>query len=165
MFIQNFILGPSLFFFQNTEGVIFYHLMFTMLSNLILLFIGFLSQSKYSMLGTFRAFIHVISLDLYVTVVYVILVFSSASGNFYDYATTQSPVAYSWLFMPLSFTFIIILLLESKRAPFDHVETESEVVAGYATEFSGVYLLVFYLVEYMHLIISSMHFVILFTGS
>jgi NADH-quinone oxidoreductase subunit H len=56
------------------------------------------------------------------------------------------------------------MLLESKRAPFDHVETESEVVAGYATEFSGIYLLTFYLVEYFHLIISANHFVIFFMG-
>lgn len=56
------------------------------------------------------------------------------------------------------------MLLESKRAPFDHVETESEMVAGYATEYSGIFLLTFYLVEYFHLIISANHFTILFLG-
>jgi NADH-quinone oxidoreductase subunit H len=59
---------------------------------------------------------------------------------------------------------LILMLLESKRAPFDHVETESEVVSGYATEFSGIYLLTFYLVEYFHLIISANHFSIFFLG-
>jgi len=53
--------------------------------------------------------------------------------------------------------FIILFLLESKRTPFDHAETESEVVAGYAVEYSGTMLLIIYLAEYFHLVISSVH--------
>lgn len=56
------------------------------------------------------------------------------------------------------------MLLEAKRTPFDHTETEAEVVAGYATEYSGTMLLVFYLAEYLHLIIASSHFIICFIG-
>jgi NADH-quinone oxidoreductase subunit H len=54
--------------------------------------------------------------------------------------------------------------LESKRAPFDHAETEAEVVAGYATEYSGGMLLIIYLAEYLHLIIASIHFILFFVG-
>jgi NADH:ubiquinone oxidoreductase subunit H len=68
------------------------------------------------------------------------------------------------LYSPAAATFVVILLLEAKRAPFDHAETESEVVAGYAVEYSGSMLLIFFLAEYLHLIISSMHFVIFFLG-
>jgi len=68
------------------------------------------------------------------------------------------------LYAPAASGFIIILLLEAKRAPFDHAETESEVVAGYAVEYGGPMLLVFYLAEYLHLIISSVHFIIFFCG-
>jgi NADH:ubiquinone oxidoreductase subunit H len=57
-----------------------------------------------------------------------------------------------------------VLFLESKRAPFDHSETESEVVAGYATEYNGPMLLMFFLCEYLHLIIASIHFCIFFLG-
>ena len=56
------------------------------------------------------------------------------------------------------------MMLEAKRAPFDHAETEAEVVAGYATEYSGSMLLIFYLSEYIHLIIASLQFVIFFLG-
>jgi len=164
VFIQNFIFAPSMFFFYNVDGLIFYHLILVMLSNIILIVIGFLSQSKYSILGVFRALVHVVSMDVYVTVTYVLLVFSSFSGNFHDYATTQATFNYVLIFAPAAFMFLIIMLLESKRAPFDHVETESEVVAGYATEYGGIYLMTFYLVEYFHLIISANHFVILFLG-
>lgn len=164
LFIQNFIFAPSLMFLYNVDGVIFFHLILVMGSNLILIFIGFLSQSKYSLIGVFRGFVHVVSLDVYITVIYVLLVWLNASGNFHDYVQNQSSVLVSVLFAPIFFLFLVILLLESKRAPFDHVETESEVVAGYATEYSGIYLLTFYLVEYFHLIISANHFVVLFLG-
>jgi len=54
--------------------------------------------------------------------------------------------------------------LESKRAPFDHSETESEVVAGYSTEYNGPMLLMFFLAEYLHLIIAAIHFSLFFIG-
>lgn len=165
IFVQNFVFAPSLFLFNNLDGLIFYHLILVMFSNIILIMIGYISQSKYSLLGVFRAFVHVVSMDIFVTIVYVLLVLFSASGNFHDFAVSQTPTAFAFLMAPLSFVFLIILLLESKRAPFDHVETESEVVAGYATEYSGLYLLTFYLVEYFHLIISANHFTIVFLGS
>ena len=57
---------------------------------------------------------------------------------------------------------MILLILESKRTPFDHAETEAEVVAGYATEYGGPMLLMFFLCEYLHLIIAALHFVVFF---
>ena len=164
LFIQNFIFAPSAFFLANLDGLIFYHLILVMLSNIILILIGFLSQSKYSIIGVFRALVHVVSMDIYITVTYALLVFLAFSGNFHDYVLTQLQVPFILLLAPAGFMFLIIMLLESKRAPFDHVETESEVVAGYATEYGGIYLLTFYLVEYFHLIIAANHFVILFAG-
>jgi NADH-quinone oxidoreductase subunit H len=68
------------------------------------------------------------------------------------------------MFAPASAGFIIVLFLESKRAPFDHAETESEVVSGYATEYNGPMLLMFFLAEYLHLIISAIHFILFFMG-
>jgi NADH-quinone oxidoreductase subunit H len=68
------------------------------------------------------------------------------------------------LYSPIASIFVLLLLLESKRTPFDHAETESEVVAGYAVEYSGPMLLMFYLAEYLHLVISAVHFVLFFVG-
>ncbi len=56
------------------------------------------------------------------------------------------------------------MLLEAKRTPFDQTETESEVVSGYQVEYSGPMLLIFYLAEYMHLVISAVHFTLFFFG-
>ena len=66
--------------------------------------------------------------------------------------------------MPIASSFLILFLLESKRTPFDHAETESEVVAGYAVEYSGPMLLMIYLAEYLHLVIASVHFILFFLG-
>jgi NADH-quinone oxidoreductase subunit H len=68
------------------------------------------------------------------------------------------------LYAPAASGFIVILFLESKRAPFDHAETEAEVVAGYSTEYNGPMLAVILLAEYLHLVISSIHFIIFFFG-
>lgn len=126
--------------------------------------VGLLSQSRYAIIGTVRALIHVISLDIFVTLLYSLLILSSQSANFHDFILAQDLVWFIVLYGPAAFVFVIILLLESKRTPFDHAETESEVVAGYATEYSGAMLLIFYLAEYLHLIISSVHFIIFLGG-
>jgi NADH-quinone oxidoreductase subunit H len=68
------------------------------------------------------------------------------------------------LYSPAASSFLIIFLLESKRTPFDHAETEAEVVAGYAVEYNGSMLLMIFLAEYLHLIIASIHFVLFFLG-
>lgn len=164
IFIQNFIFGPNMFLFNNVNGLIFYHIILVIITNILLILIGFLSKSKYSIIGVIRGIVHVVAMDIFVTVVYVLIVLSNQSGNFNELPIIQYNFYFLILFSPLSFGFLIIMLLESKRAPFDHVETEAEVVAGYATEHGGIFLLVFYLCEYMHLIIAANHFSIFFLG-
>lgn len=164
LFIQNFIFGPSMFIFDKVDGLIFYHLILVILSNIVLTIIGYLSQSKYSLIAIVRGIVHVISVDVFISVAYIITLFNTQSGNFHDFSIFQNNTSILTLYLPLIFGFIIILLVESKRAPFDHIETEAEVVAGYATEHSGIFLLIFYLSEYMHLIISANHFTIFFLG-
>ena len=164
LFSQNFIWGPSMFLFENVDSLILYHLLLVLFGNIFFVLVGLLSQSKYAIIGTIRSLIHVISLDIFVTLLYSLLVLSSQSANFHDFILTQNTYWFFFLYSPAASAFIIILLLESKRTPFDHAETESEVVAGYAVEYSGPMLLIFYLAEYLHLIISSVHFIIFFLG-
>lgn len=164
LFTQNFLFNQSLFLFEKFDGLIFYHLILVLISNIILVLIGFFSQSKYSLIGVIRSVVHVISLDIFITIIYILIIFIIQSGNFLDLVIYQTNILFFMLLAPISFSFLIILLVEAKRAPFDHIETESEVVAGYATEHSSIFLLIFYLAEYMHLIISANHFTIFFLG-
>jgi NADH-quinone oxidoreductase subunit H len=164
MFSQNFVWGPSLFIFENVDSLILYHLILVLLSNIFLILVGLLSQSRYAIIGTIRAIVHTISLDIFVTILYSLLVFSSQSANFHDFINAQNIYWFFFLYSPAASAFVVVLLLESKRAPFDHSETESEVVAGYAVEYSGPMLMIFFLAEYLHLIISAVHFVVFFVG-
>lgn len=163
-FSQNFIFGPSLFLFENVDSLILYHLILILLSNILFVLVGLLSQSRYAIIGTVRSLVHILSLDIFITILYSLLVFSSQSANFHDFIINQNIYWFFFLYSSIGSAFIIILLLEAKRTPFDHAETESEVVAGYAVEYSGAMLMLFLLCEYLHLVISSVHFVIFFCG-
>jgi len=150
--------------FFALEAMILYHLILVLFGNIFFSIVGLLSQSRYAIIGTIRSIVHVISLDIFITVIYALLVFSSQSTNFHDFALAQNIYWFGFIYSPFASAFVLIFLLESKRAPFDHAETESEVVAGYATEYSGTMLLIIYLAEYLHLIIASVHFVLFFIG-
>lgn len=163
-FSQNFVWGPSMFIFENVDSMILYHLILILFGNIFFSVVGLLSQSRYAILSIVRALVHVISLDIFITVVYSLLVFSAQSANFHDFVLAQNLYWFCFLYAPAASGFVIIFILESKRTPFDHSETEAEVVAGYATEYSGGSLLLIYLCEYYHLLIASMHFILFFMG-
>jgi NADH:ubiquinone oxidoreductase subunit H len=149
---------------DSVDSMILYHLVLILLSNIFFSVVGLLSQSRYAIIGTVRGLVHVISLDIFITVIYSLLVFSAQSANFHDFVLFQSTYWCLFLYAPAASGFVLILFLESKRAPFDHSETEAEVVAGYSTEYNGSMLLMFFLAEYLHLVISAIHFIIFFIG-
>lgn len=164
LFSLNFVWGPSMFLVDSIDSMILYHLILVLLSNIFFSIVGLVSQSRYAIISTVRGLVHVISLDIFITLLYSLLVFTSQSANFHDFVLTQTGYWYLWLYAPAASAFVVVLFLESKRAPFDHAETESEVVAGYATEYNGPMMLMFFLCEYLHLIISTIHFILFFLG-
>jgi len=164
LFSLNFIWGPSLFLVDSVDSMILYHLILILLSNIFFSVLGLVSQSRYAIIGTVRGLVHIISLDIFITVLYSMLVLISQSSNFHDFVLTQVSYWYIVIYAPAASGFIIVLFLESKRAPFDHAETESEVVAGYSTEYNGPMLLMIFLAEYFHLVISVLHFILFFLG-
>ena len=151
-----------MFLIDSVDSMILYHLILILMSNIFFSLVGLLSQSRYAIIATVRGLVHMISLDIFITIIYSLLVFVSQSANFHDFVLNQYSYWYLLLFAPIGSAFIVILFLESKRAPFDHAETESEVVAGYSTEYNGPMLLMFFLAEYLHLIISAVHFILFF---
>jgi NADH:ubiquinone oxidoreductase subunit H len=164
LFCLNFIWGPSLFIVESVDSMVLYHLVLILWSNIFFSLLGLLSQSRYAIISTVRGLVHVISLDIFITVLYSLLVFVSQSTNFHDFIVVQSTYWNFFLYAPAASSFVVVLFLESKRAPFDHAETESEVVAGYSTEFNGTMLLVIFLCEYLHLVISAVQFSMFFIG-
>jgi len=153
-----------MFIFENVDSMVLYHLILVLFGNIFFVILGLLSQSRYAIIATARSLVHVISLDIFITIIYSLLVFSAQSANFHDFVLVQNMYWFLFLYSPAASGFLILLLLESKRTPFDHAETEAEVVAGYAIEYSGCMLLMIFLAEYLHLIISSIHFILFFLG-
>ena len=147
---------------NGVDAMVLYHLVLILVSNIFFSAIGILSQSRYAIIGTIRGLVHVISLDIFITLVYSTLVLASQSSNFHDFVINQNSYWYALLYSPIVSSFLLILFLESKRAPFDHAETESEVVAGYSTEINGPMLLIIFIAEYAHLVISALHTVLFF---
>jgi len=90
LFSQNFIFGPSMYLFENVDSLILYHLVITLLGNILFMLVGLLSQSRYAIIGTIRALIHVLSLDIFVTIMYSLLIFSAQSAHFHDFVVTQN---------------------------------------------------------------------------
>ncbi|MCD6162188.1 MAG: NADH-quinone oxidoreductase subunit NuoH [candidate division Zixibacteria bacterium] len=122
-------------------------------------FAGWSANSKYSLLGGLRASAQMISYEigLGLSVVGVLMLaqtFSLAeivrlqSGSILDWYFFKQPVAF--------FLFFVSALAETNRLPFDLPECESELVAGYHTEFAGMKFSVFFLGEYTHMLIVSM---------
>lgn len=159
-----FALFLAYFDFLYLDSMVLLFLVNVLICDIFFTLSGLLSPSRYSIIGTVRGLVHVISLDIFITIIYSILVMVSQSTNFYDFILSQNLFFNFIIFINLSFIFILILILESKKTPFDHAETEAEVVAGYSTEYSGPTLMMLYLAEYMHLVIASVVFVIFFLG-
>jgi len=76
--------------FFALEAMILYHLILVLFGNIFFSIVGLLSQSRYAIIGTIRSIVHVISLDIFITVIYALLVFSSQSTNFHDFALAQN---------------------------------------------------------------------------
>lgn len=127
---------------------------------------GWSSSSKYAFLGSIRAVAQMISYEVSLSLILmgVIITIGSLNLSYIYYIQTKvSPLLFClW---PLAFLYIVSMLAETNRAPFDLSEGESELVSGYNVEYSAMPFALFFLAEYSHIIFSSFLFAILFMGS
>ena len=79
-----------MFLFENLDSMVLYHLILILFGNIFFTIVGLLSQSRYAIIGTVRSLVHVISLDIFITIVYSLLVFSAQSANFHDFVLVQN---------------------------------------------------------------------------
>lgn len=136
-------------------SVLFY-LVFSTISIFGIIFAGWASNSKYPFLGALRSVAQMISYEVVLGFIILTVVLSAGSLNFMDIVEYQ--ITNIYLFLPLSvpcIAFFIVILAETNRAPFDLAEAESELVAGYNTEYSGILFAMFFLAEYSNMITLS----------
>lgn len=126
---------------------------------------GWVSGSKFSFLGSLRASAQMISYELIIglTIIGVFLCFGTA--NLYQIASWQVNHGWGILYMPLGFLLLFIAgMAETKRGPFDLAESESELVAGYFTEYSGMKYLLFWFGEFAEIALLSFVLTVCFLG-
>jgi NADH-quinone oxidoreductase subunit H len=125
---------------------------------------GWASNSKYSLLGAMRSLGQLLSYELAMGLALVPVVLTAKSFSMTDIVMSQA----DWPNMvrhPLAFLiFLISIGAESKRTPFDMPEAENEIVAGYHTEYSGMRFGLFFVGEYINLVIIGSMLTVLFLG-
>ncbi|MBP1659214.1 MAG: nuoH [Candidatus Aminicenantes bacterium] len=130
------------------------------------IFGGWASNSKYPLMGALRSVVQVLSYEIPTGLTVLTVAFVARSMDLVEIVRRQeaSGTWYGFL-MPVSFVvFWISAVAETNRAPFDLPEAESELVAGYHTEYSGMKFAFFYMAEYAHMVLVSSLVVILFFG-
>ncbi|PKO06941.1 MAG: NADH-quinone oxidoreductase subunit NuoH [Chloroflexi bacterium HGW-Chloroflexi-3] len=124
---------------------------------------GWGSNNKYSMLAAFRASAQMISYEVPMAIILLAIVILSGSMSLGDIVKSQN-IAYIF-FLPLgAFIFFVASIAENGRAPFDLAEAESELVAGFNMEYSGLKFGMFYVADFLRAFTSSVIFSSIFLG-
>lgn len=130
---------------------------------------GWSSNSKYALLGTMRSAAQIVSYEIAMGFALVGVLIAAGSLNLGDIVNSQSGDYgfFNWFMIPLFPLFVIYFLsgvAETNRAPFDVAEGESEIVAGFHVDYSGMAFAVFFLAEYANMILIAALTSIMFMG-
>jgi len=128
---------------------------------------GWASNNKYSLLGGLRATAQMVSYEVAMGLSIVPVLLLVGNVSFVEIVRVQQQGPLGWLAFPLAlsaFMFLVSGFAETNRVPFDMPESESELVAGYHTEYSAMKFSAFMIAEFAAMVTISMMFVTLFLG-
>ncbi len=128
---------------------------------------GWASNSKYAFLGSLRSAAQIVSYEIAMGFTLVGVLMCANSLNLGKIVLGQTGGFWHWYFIPLFPLFVVYFIsavAETNRAPFDVAEGESEIVAGFHVEYSGMGFAVFFLAEYANMILVSMLAALMFLG-
>ena len=136
---------------------------------------GWASNSKYAFLGAMRSAAQMVSYEIAMGFALVVVLMVSGSLNMSAIVTAQGRgtfasmginfLSWNWLpLLPILVVYFVSGVAETNRAPFDVVEGESEIVAGHMIEYSGMAFALFFLAEYMNMILISTLTAVMFFG-
>nr|YP_010409544.1 NADH dehydrogenase subunit 1 [Chiropotes chiropotes]URH13779.1 NADH dehydrogenase subunit 1 [Chiropotes israelita]URH13909.1 NADH dehydrogenase subunit 1 [Chiropotes chiropotes]URH13922.1 NADH dehydrogenase subunit 1 [Chiropotes chiropotes]URH14234.1 NADH dehydrogenase subunit 1 [Chiropotes israelita]URH14247.1 NADH dehydrogenase subunit 1 [Chiropotes israelita] len=120
-----------------------------------ILWSGWASNSNYALIGALRAVAQTISYEVTLAIILLSVLLMSGSFNLHSLITTQE---HSWLLLPswpLAMMWFISTLAETNRAPFDLTEGESELVSGFNIEYAAGSFALFFMAEYMNIIMMN----------
>jgi NADH:ubiquinone oxidoreductase subunit H len=126
---------------------------------------GWSSNSKYAFIGALRSAAQMISYEVAISLIILPIVLLAGSLNLTMITHVQNiTVWFLWPLLPVSILFLIAMLAETNRTPFDLPEAEAELVAGYNVDYSSLPFAMFFLGEYCNMILISTLYCILFLG-
>ena len=125
---------------------------------------GWASNSKYPFLGAIRSAAQMVSYEVSIGVIIINVLLCVGSLNLSDIVLAQEKIWFIIPLFPMFVIFFISALAETNRPPFDLPEAESELVAGYQTEYSGMMYAMFWLGEYANILLMCAMGSILFLG-
>ncbi|EHL29350.1 NADH-quinone oxidoreductase subunit NuoH [Legionella drancourtii] len=128
---------------------------------------GWASNSKYAMLGALRSTAQTVSYEIAMGFALVGVLLAANSMNLTDIVNSQRGGILHWWFLPLLPLFLVFWIAgiaETNRAPFDLAEGESEIVAGFHVEYSGIGFALFFMSEYASMVLISVLLSIMFLG-
>ena len=129
-----------------------------------ILMAGWASNSRYAFLGGLRSAAQMVSYEVSIGLVIITVILSVGSFRLTDIVEVHRPWWMTIVLIPMMVVFFISALAETNRAPFDLPEGESELVGGYNVEYSAMTFGLFFLGEYMNMILMSAMTTILFLG-
>jgi NADH-quinone oxidoreductase subunit H len=142
----------------NIDAALLYILALTSAGVYGVILAGWAANSKYAFLGAMRAAAQMVAYEIAMGFALVGVVMAAGSLNLGEIIEAQRGGFFSyffWWMIPLFVVYFISGIAETNRAPFDVVEGESEIVAGFHVEYSGMAFAVFFVAEYVNMILIS----------
>jgi NADH-quinone oxidoreductase subunit H len=125
---------------------------------------GWASNSKYPFLGSLRSAAQIISYEVSIGFIIANVSLCSGSFNLSNIVLSQKNVWYLIPLFPMFLIFLVSILAETNRHPFDLPEAEAELVSGYNVEYSAMTFALFFLAEYANMLLMSSFTAVLFLG-
>ena len=148
----------------DVDAGVLYLLAVSSLSATGVVMAGWSSNSKYSFLGGLRSAAQMVSYEVSIGFVVVCIILSAGSLNLSEIVRAQKGLWYVIPHVPIFVVFLVSMLAETNRAPFDLPEAESELVGGFNTEYSAMPFAMFFLGEYANMALMSAIGTLLFLG-
>src|ERR1700726_417302 len=153
--------------FANIDAGLLYILALTSMGVYGIILAGWAANSKYAFLGAMRSAAQIVAYEIAMGFAMVGVLMAAGSLNIGDIIQAQhgGSLSWNWFWLfPLLMVYFISGVAETNRAPFDVAEGESEIVAGFHVEYSGIAFALFFLAEYANMILISTLTAVFFFG-